>query len=433
MALIDDPIASARVALDAVATGLDFPTSLAFAPDGRCYVAESGLPFDGARPGGRVFEVADGDRRLLANGFTPPLNGLTWHEGGLIVSASGQIDWLDLDGTRRVVLTGLPSGGNYHTNMAVAGADGWIYFSQGAMTNSAIVGLDGFELGWLRRVPHTHDIPGLDIVLRGVEIETSDPRAGAQSATTHTGAFVPFGTRGESGRRISAGLPCTAGIMRVRLDGSDLQLVAWGLRNAFGIGFLPDGRLIALDQGADDRGSRPLGSVPDLLFDVKAGAWCGWPDFIGGDPVTDARYLPDRGGPPTFVIANHEELPPPQAPLYRFRSHVAATKFAVVPNGSGSSGNRIAIALFGDERPMTAPAGPRVGRSVAILDIDDGRLNALPFTGMSRPIDVAYHPVNGDLYVLDFGHFEMLPGGRLDATKGTGTLWRATPVREGGQ
>jgi glucose/arabinose dehydrogenase len=56
-------------------------------------------------------------------------------------------------------------------------------------------------------------------------------------------------------------------------------LVAWGLRNAYGLLFLPDGRLLAIGQGADDRGSRPVGNVPDLLFEGNPGAWYGWPDF----------------------------------------------------------------------------------------------------------------------------------------------------------
>ena len=46
--------------------------------------------------------------------------------------------------------------------------------------------------------------------------------------------------------------------MSCALDGSDLRLVAWGLRNAYGISFLPDGRLRVTDQGADDRGSISL-------------------------------------------------------------------------------------------------------------------------------------------------------------------------------
>ena len=37
-----------------VTTGLHFPTSIAFDSQGRPWVAESGLPFDGAPRGGRV-------------------------------------------------------------------------------------------------------------------------------------------------------------------------------------------------------------------------------------------------------------------------------------------------------------------------------------------------------------------------------------------
>jgi glucose/arabinose dehydrogenase len=56
-------------------------------------------------------------------------------------------------------------------------------------------------------------------------------------------------------------------------DGSDLELVAWGLRNSYGLGFLLDGRLLAIDQGPDDRGSRPVGNAPDLLYEIHEGSW----------------------------------------------------------------------------------------------------------------------------------------------------------------
>src|SRR5260370_30877668 len=104
-------------------------------------------------------------------------------------------------------------------------------------------------------------------------------------ASPVTGAFSPFGTTTAMGQRIPGQVPCTAAIMRCNPDGSQLELVAWGIRNAFAIGFLPDGRLLAVDQGADDRGSRPLGNVPDQLFEVRQDAWYGWPDFIGGEPL----------------------------------------------------------------------------------------------------------------------------------------------------
>src|SRR5262249_28411971 len=156
----------------------------------------------------------------------------------------------------------LPEPGNYHTNMVVFGPEGKLYFSQGAMTNTGIVGLDAYQLGWLRRLPHAHDLPGYNIILAGVNAETPNPLAHGRREWTRTGAFVPFGTSTEQGQAVQGQLPCTAGVMRCNADGSDLELVAWGLRNAYGLGFLPDGRLLATDQGADDRGSRPVGNAP---------------------------------------------------------------------------------------------------------------------------------------------------------------------------
>src|SRR5258708_20989512 len=183
--------------------------------------------------------------------------------------------------------------------MAVAGGDGWLYFGHGAMTNSGVVGLDAYEIGWLRRLPHAHDVPGLPVRLRGQRFTTADPLTGRSEAVT--GAFAPFGTPSRPGQVVEPGLPCTASVMRCRTDGSGLELVAWGIRNAYGVCFLPDGRLLALDQGADDRGSRPVGGAPDLLLEVRPGRWYGWPDFIGGRPITDEAFVPERGERPELL------------------------------------------------------------------------------------------------------------------------------------
>src|SRR5258708_7035059 len=139
--------------------------------------------------------------------------------------------------------------------MAVAGGDGWLYFGHGAMTNSGVVGLDAYEIGWLRRLPHAHDVPGLPVRLRGQRFTTADPLTRRSEAVT--GAFAPFGTPSRPGQVVEPGLPCTASVMRCRTDGSGLELVAWGTRPAYGLCFLPDGRLLALDQGPDARGRRP--------------------------------------------------------------------------------------------------------------------------------------------------------------------------------
>ena len=69
--------------------------------------------------------------------------------------APRRITRLNGAGVREPVLSDLPGPGNYHTNMTVIGPDEKLYFSQGAMTNSGIVGLDAYEIGWLRRF-HMH-------------------------------------------------------------------------------------------------------------------------------------------------------------------------------------------------------------------------------------------------------------------------------------
>lgn len=406
---------------EVVIDGLTFPTGVAFGSDGSIYVSESGLPFGGAPPGGRIVRITDRERAVVATGLRPPVNGVTVIGQDLYISEGGhpaRISRVSADGRTEAVLEDLPGPGNYHTNMAVIGPDARLYFGQGAMTNTGIVGLDAYELGWLQRLPHAHDLPGFDIVLTGENVETDDPFS---DGTTSTGAFVPFGTTTSAGQTRARRLPATASVMSCNLDGSGLELVAWGLRNPYGLCFLPDGRLLATDQGADDRGSRPIGDAPDLLFEVRRGAWCGWPDFIGGDPVTDPRYRPLRGPAPRPLLANHDALPAPEVPLVRFDPHSAAVKMDVSPEGW------LAVALFGDETPMTAPTVRRRGRDVVRLDTVDWTVDSLGMTGPARPIDVRFD-ADGDLWVLDFGRFEMTDGG-VTADPGTGALYRMRMAR----
>lgn len=403
-----------------VLDGLHFPTGLTFAPDGTLYLCESGLPFGGAPPGGRVWVFRDGGRELLIEGLRPPVNGVTFHEDALYITEAGhpsRILRLDLaDGEQRTVIDGLPGPGNYQTNMVAFGPEGKLHFSQGAMTNTGVIGLDAYDLGWLKLLPHERDIPGLEIVVRHAEFVTEDPRAGGTGRSV-TGPFADFGAVHPEGTRIPAQLPCSSAVMRCDPDGGNLELVAWGLRNAFGLLFLDDGSLIATDQGADDRGSRPVGNIPDLLFEVQQGRWYGWPDFVGSVPISDPRFAPQGGQAPQFVLANHDELPPPERPLTQFTTHVAATKLAQAPDG------RVVIAMFGDEVPMTAPSGPRAGRGIAVVDPAQGwQSSSLATPGMRRPLDVKFGP-DGLLYALDFGHFE--PGrGSMKATAGSGAIRR---------
>jgi glucose/arabinose dehydrogenase len=412
------------LATELLAEGLDFPTSTAFGDDGALYVAESGLPFGGARPGGRIVRIGqNGSPTSVLEGLRAPVNGLTWHDGGFLISEGGfpgRISHWMPAGERQTVLDDLPGRGNYHLNMVAVGSDGWLYFSQGALTNSGVVGRDAYDLAWLKQLPHPCDLPGLDVMLAGEVFDTSDPFQSGRR--TVTAAFSPFGDASAPHAALSGRVPCTAAILRCRPDGSGLSLVAWGLRNAYGLGFLPDGRLLATDQGADDRGSRPIGNAPDSLYVVETGAWYGWPDFVCGRPVTEPAFKPKRGPQPRFVLAGHDALPPPRRPVVEFAVNAAATKFAVLPDQARWPGQLI-VALFGDEKPMTAPTGPRVGRGLLRINPRDWSQHALPAGPFERPIDVVAMP-DGELLVVDFGHFEMLGECGLEATCGSGKVWK---------
>jgi hypothetical protein len=124
------------------------------------------------------------------------------------------------------------------------------------------------------------------------------------------------------------------------------------------------------------------------------------------------------------VLANHDELPPPERALLRFPPHAAAVKFAVVPASIPAWAGHICVALFGDEVPMTAPSGPRVGRSVVRIDPADWSLHPLPTSPLSRPIDVGFNPIDGTMYLLDFGEFEMHSEYGVIAKANSGKLWR---------
>ena len=82
------------------------------------------------------------------------------------------------------------------------------------------------------------------------------------------------------------------------------------------------------------------------------------------------------------------------------------------------------IALFGDEVPMTAPSGPRVGREVARIDPRDWSLHPVTAGPLSRPIDVRFAADGTSLYILDFGLFEMHAERGVVAEARSGKLWK---------
>jgi hypothetical protein len=96
-----------------------------------------------------------------------------------------------MDGTIKELIANLPSVGDHHTNGPVI-KDGYIYFGQGTATNSAIVGPDNKEFGWLMRKKNFHDIPCADIVLNGINYTSENVLTDTSKSIATTGAYSPF-------------------------------------------------------------------------------------------------------------------------------------------------------------------------------------------------------------------------------------------------
>ncbi len=334
--------------LELVVDDLSFPTSVAFDDGGRVYVAESGLPFGGARPGGRVWALdEDGRRCLLAEGLRPPVNGVVWHDGALFVSEGGhpqRMSHVARDGSRTTVLEGLPGPGNYQLNMVAVGPDGKLYFSQGAMTNTAIVGLDAYELGWLGRLPHAHDVPGYDVVLHGVNVDTDDPLADVAGTRTSTGAFSPFGTPTKPGQVVPGDVPATAAVMRCNPDGSDLELVAWGLRNAYGLRFLDDGACWRSTRAQTTAAAALLVTSPTCSLRSSTGRGTGGPTSSAAIPSPTSGTVPREGrrrrscSPTTTSCRGHSGRSPCSPRTRRPRSSTSHPSGR--PRGEGTCSRR---------------------------------------------------------------------------------------------
>jgi glucose/arabinose dehydrogenase len=455
--------------VEVFAADLDYPTSITWDGAGNAYVAEAGFAYGDPVAPARVLRISPGGgRRVVADQLEGPVNDIMWHQGHLYISHRGKISRLEHNGRVRDLVTGLPSTMEHQNNQMTVGPDGLIYFGQGTATNSGIVGLDSaIPFLWLTMWPALHDIPAKDIVLTGYKALTPHvnnvaakqgqlvsalPILGQfvsslinphQPGTllAHTGAFQPFGFHGA--RVIPGQVKANGTILRMRPDGSNLEVYAWGLRNPFGVRWGPDGRLYAADNGFDERGSRPIANAPDVIWQIRQDGWYGWPDYAAGIPVTHPRFRSRRGPPPRFLMAQH---PPVEQPLFTRPTHAAVTKFDFSRSSRFGHRGDMFLGEVGAGAPVTAPGIVPAGNHVVRIDRATGE--AAPFfrakesalgpagpwqfvltPGPKRPVDVRFSPSGDALYVVDIGGLVALPAGAGPMARPfpkTGVVWRIT-------
>lgn len=434
--------------IEPVATGLTFPTGVAFDENGGIYVTESGYSYGEAWSTPRLLKVEPGHKnfRVVASGEgSGPWTGIV-HSGDVFYVADGgvleggRILRITKDGKISSLIEGLPSKGDHHTNGPAIGPDGWVYFTVGTATNSAIVGEDNAKFGWLKRFPDFHDIPCEDVTLAGENFTIKNPLKPDSPDAVTTGAFSPFGYPTHQGQVIQGQVPCNGAVMRISAQGGRPEVVAWGFRNPFGMAFAPDGSLFVTDNLYDDRGSRPVFGAGDLLWKVKPGQWYGWPDFHGADRLdTRDRFSEPGAERPRLLLAKYPGTPPP--PNAVLGVHASANGFDFSRSPSFGHVGEAFIALFGDQAPETGKVLAPIGFRVVRVNVDTGVITDfaankgstngpaswLKNGGLERPIAARFDPSGEALYVVDFG--VMTIGASPEPRKETGVLWRITRAR----
>ena len=421
--------------IEPVLWNLTLPSTVTFDDNGTMYVAESGYSYGEFKPIPRILKVDLIHNRtavLVDRGLNGPITDIEFNKynGVLYVSHRGVISAVDMRGHIKDLIVGLPSMGDHHNNQIAIGADGRFYFGQGTVTNTGVAGEDSYTYGWLKTSPELHDIPCTDVTLTGQNFNSSNPLT-PQNLTdmATTGAFVPFNHTTTKGQVIKSDVKCSGSIISSNANGTDLRVIAWGLRNPYGVALTDDGKkLMVANNGADERGSRRVGNDTDKIYSLdlsnSSTKFLGWPDYFGnGEPVTDKKFVSESAradnNPLQFLLQSH---PPVEKPLTLLEEGVAVTQAAVSNSTNfGFKGNAF-VGEFGTMAPLIHPFAQLtqpmpgiqpsiVGQKVVRLDPNTGNhsdfLSLKSIDKSFRPVGVKFDLKGDALYVVSIGKTEV--------------------------
>lgn len=389
--------------------GLNEPVSMLFTESGSLIVAESGIVSGDPR----VLQMVNNNFEVMAEGFDEAITGVNYLDGFLYVSHRGRVSRVSGNGTKLNIITGLPSNGDHYNGKVVFGPDRRkLYFGQGTVTNSGVVGQDNV---WEREHPFLCDYPGEYITLVGQNFETRDnSNQVTPGEIVRTGAFSPYGTPNLPYETRKAYVKASGSVLMANIDGTALELYAWGLRNPLNLSFNDSGQLYVASRGYDNRGSRPIANAPDEFFAVNSGLWYGWPDYSGGNPVSQPRFTPEGRKSPELLLNSLPNVP--VEPFVTFPSNSNIMGFAFDYNNFGTYGDAY-IAEYGSvdfanshENISYAGVGHRISKiDMKTRTVSTFAINKSGFPshisqegGFGRPLDIAFGPDRA-MYVLDMG------------------------------
>ncbi|MCW2640223.1 MAG: hypothetical protein JWP76_2529 [Dactylosporangium sp.] len=437
--------------VEVVLVGLSLPTGMGFADDGTLYLLEGGSTWP-TRPylPARILRL-DPEGNLEVFGEEPlgGPRGVVVHGGYVYVADKGGyhsriVRYGRFTGERTGVVDGLPDGGWHEPGGPVFGPDGLMYFAQGSVSQNGVVLPQGYTVDFARH-PETHDVPGQDVVLTGNNVDTHDPTA-PYPYIVKTGAFKPFGVAAKPGEVVKGALKCSTGVWRSQPDGSEMELLAWGVRNPYGMAFSEDGDLYVSDNDFEETGDRAIANDPDRIWlirnartphgSVTTPDWYGFPDICAdGLPVWDPKHLPERGRPAQRLIAE----PPVWAgpPVYFEKPHSAMAKIDFCRSDTFGHRGRLFACEWGTLAPMNSPRSQDLDHGFKVISVDVAKGTAEDFVhnrhpgpasthgtgGIERPVDCKFSPDGRSLYVLDFGVSQVDESKHLSYGH-TGVLWR---------
>jgi glucose/arabinose dehydrogenase len=414
--------------IEVFAQGLDTPIAMKFSEEGNLYIADSGIT--SGQP--KVLQLFDGHFETIAADFVPPITGINILAGDIYVTHRGYITVIRANGARQNIISGLPCNGDFLASNVAFGPDGKIYFGQGTATNSGVVGTDN---QWVFNHPLLHDVPAFYSMLSGQNFETNNMLS-ASVEKTYTGAFSPYGVPNVPYEIRKGMLKASGCILKANRDGTDLELVAGGLRNPVQVKFNREYRLYVANRGYDVRGSRPIANAPDEFHQVQPGAWYGWPDFSAGEPVSLPKFKPEGGPQPEFLLMSHPGIPP--VPFAVFSPHTTISGFDFNNNANFGNIGDVYIAEHGSFGPITmGPSAPHdgIGHRISQIDMSNGiestfinNKSGLPASitgegGLGRPVDVVFGP-DGAMYIVDIGISDINMLDRF--VPYTGVIWKVT-------
>lgn len=440
--------------VEAVLAGLSFPTDIAFDEDSTLYISEGGSTWPTRpAPPRRILRLdPSGTLAEFAGEVMPGPRGLAVHDGGLYVAVKGgyfsEVHRYDLKTKEKKVIIGtMPDGGWHEPGGPAFGPDGLMYFSQGSVSLQGVVLPYGFTED-IAKHPNAHDVPGQDVTLTGNNVWSRDPRTPIPFMVA-TGPFKPYGVPASKGEVVKGEFWCNTGVWRSKPDGSDPELLCWGIRNPFGIAISEQGEVYVSDNDFEEKGDRAIAEDPDGIWhirnarqpygSVKTPDWYGFPDICkDGLPAWAPEHLPNRGIPAEPMIESPPRWAGPAA--YLEKPHSCMTKMDFSRSDDFGHRGDLFVAEWGSMAPLNTnrPEALDHGFRIVRVDVATGRGEAFvrnhqpgPASyhpdsgGIERPVSCKFSPDGRSLYVLDFG-VASVSESLMVSYAHTGALWRVT-------